>query len=57
MNLNKKTMEDYQLQLRFGVRFSFDFYSHLDQNLGPLRHHIKMMKRHYNADSDGDDYH
>ena len=49
-------MEDYQLQLRFGVRFGFDFKAHLDMNLGPLRHHIKLMKRHIEGSSDCDDY-
>ena len=49
MDISKKTLEDYQLQLRFGVKYKFDFANNLDESIGRLRRYVNFEKKKRNS--------
>ena len=49
MDISKKTLEDYQLQLRFGVKYKFDFLNNLDESIGRLRRYVNFEKKKRNS--------
>ena len=44
MSVSKKSLDDYLLQLRFGMKFNFDFQKHKNDKVGTLRAFVKKMK-------------
>jgi len=45
VNVSKKSLDDYLLQLRFGKKFNFDFQKHKDAKVGVLRSYVKKCKQ------------
>jgi hypothetical protein len=41
VQVSKKSLDDYLLQLRFGKKFDFDFEKHRDSKVGVLRTFVK----------------
>ena len=48
VQVSKKSLDDYLLQLRFGKKFNFDFQKHKDDKVGVLRSYVKKMKAEQN---------
>jgi hypothetical protein len=44
VNVSKKSLDDYLLQLRFGKKFGFDFEKHRESKVGVLRSFVKDEK-------------
>ena len=44
VNVSKKSLDDYLLQLRFGKKYNFDFWKHKNDKVGTLRAFVKKMK-------------
>jgi len=44
VNVSKKSLDDYLLQLRFGKKYNFDFQKHKNDKVGTLRAFVKKMK-------------
>jgi hypothetical protein len=44
VDVSKKSLDDYLLQLRFGKKFGFDFEKHRDSKVGVLRSFVKNEK-------------
>ena len=44
VNVSKKSLDDYLLQLRFGKKFGFDFEKHRESKVGVLRSFVKEEK-------------
>lgn len=44
VNVSKKSLDDYLLQLRFGKKYNFDFQSHKNDKVGTLRAFVKQKK-------------
>ena len=44
VNVSKKSLDDYLLQLRFGKKYNFDFQKHKNDKVGTLRAYVKKMK-------------
>ena len=44
VNVSKKSLDDYLLQLRFGKKYEFDFQKHKHNKVGVLRAFVKKMK-------------
>ena len=44
VNVSKKSLDDYLLQLRFGKKYSFDFQKHKNDKVGTLRAFVKSKK-------------
>ena len=44
MNVSKKSLDDYLLQLRFGKKFGFDFEKNRESKVGTLRTFVKQKK-------------
>lgn len=44
VGINKKSLDDYLLQLRFGRKFGFDFNANRDAKVGVLRTYVKKHK-------------
>ena len=44
VDVSKKSLDDYLLQLRFGKKFGFDFEKHRDSKVGVLRSFVKTEK-------------
>ena len=44
VNVSKKSLDDYLLQLRFGKKYNFDFQEHKQSKVGVLRAFVKKMK-------------
>ena len=44
VQVSKKSLDDYLLQLRFGKKFDFDFEKHRDSKVGVLRSFVKQKK-------------
>ena len=44
VNVSKKSLDDYLLQLRFGRKYGFNFSQHRDDKVGVLRHFVKKKK-------------
>lgn len=44
VQVSKKSLDDYLLQLRFGKKFNFDFQKHKDAKVGVLRSYVKKKK-------------
>ena len=49
VQVSKKSLDDYLLQLRFGRKFGFDFVKHKDSKVGVLRSFVKNKKREIRA--------
>ncbi len=49
VDVSKKSLDDYLLQLRFGKKFGFDFEKHRDSKVGVLRTFVKQMKEEQKA--------
>lgn len=45
IDIPKKSLDDYLLQLRFGRKFEFDFNKHKDSRVGVLRAFVKKRKQ------------
>ena len=44
VNVSKKSLDDYLLQLRFGKKYNFDFQRHKNDKVGTLRAFVKQKK-------------
>ena len=44
IDVSKKSLDDYLLQLRFGKKYNFDFIKHKNDKVGVLRAFVKKMK-------------
>lgn len=44
VDVSKKSLDDYLLQLRFGKKFGFNFEAHRDSKVGVLRSFVKAQK-------------
>lgn len=44
VNVSKKSLDDYLLQLRFGKKFGFDFEKNRESKVGTLRTFVKQKK-------------
>ena len=44
VDVSKKSLDDYLLQLRFGKKYAFDFQAHKYSKVGVLRAFVKKMK-------------
>jgi hypothetical protein len=44
VNISKKSLDDYLLQLRYGKKYGFDFNSNKDAKIGLLRAFVKKKK-------------
>jgi hypothetical protein len=44
VQISKKSLDDYLLQLRYGKKYGFDFNKHKNDKIGVLRAHVKKMK-------------
>ena len=44
VDVSKKSLDDYLLQLRFGKKYSFDFQKHKGEKVGMLRTFVKAKK-------------
>ena len=49
VQVSKKSLDDYLLQLRFGRKFGFDFETHKDSKVGVLRAFVKNKKKELRA--------
>eukprot|EP00356_Strombidium_inclinatum_P008817 CAMPEP_0170479772 /NCGR_PEP_ID=MMETSP0208-20121228/876_1 /TAXON_ID=197538 /ORGANISM="Strombidium inclinatum, Strain S3" /LENGTH=248 /DNA_ID=CAMNT_0010752225 /DNA_START=947 /DNA_END=1693 /DNA_ORIENTATION=- len=49
VDVSKKSLDDYLLQLRFGKKFGFDFEKHRDSKVGVLRSFVKSKKEQQKA--------
>ena len=45
VGVNKKSLDDYMLQLRAGRIYGFDFIKHNGEKVGVLRHFVRMQKK------------
>ena len=45
VNIAKKTLDDYLLQIRCGKRYGFDFNSNGTYKIGKLRSYVKDCKK------------
>lgn len=41
LNMSKKSLDDYLLQIRFGSKFGFDFDKHAKEKVGKLRNYVR----------------
>ena len=53
VDVSKKSLDDYLLQLRFGKKYNFDFQKHKNDKVGVLRAFVKREKGR-NKDKDKD---
>jgi hypothetical protein len=54
VNVSKKSLDDYLLQLRFGKKYGFDFQKNRNEKVGVLRTYVKEQKKnHARSDSSG----
>ena len=44
VNVSKKSLDDYLLQLRFGKKYGFNFQEHKNDKVGVLRSFVKSKK-------------
>jgi len=44
VDVSKKSLDDYLLQLRFGKKYNFDFQKHKNDKVGVLRTYVKNHK-------------
>jgi hypothetical protein len=44
VDVSKKSLDDYLLQLRFGKKYNFDFQRHKQEKVGVLRTYVKQKK-------------
>ena len=44
VNVSKKSLDDYLLQLRFGKKYGFNFQEHKNDKVGVLRSFVKTRK-------------
>ena len=44
VDVSKKSLDDYLLQLRFGKKYNFNFQQHRNDKVGVLRSYVKKMK-------------
>ena len=44
IGINKKTLDDYLIQIRIGKKFGFDFNKHQNEKIGILRNFIKKKR-------------
>lgn len=44
VQISKKTLDDYLLQIRCGKKYGFDFNKNINQRIGILRSFVKKMK-------------
>ena len=44
VNISKKSLDDYLLQIRFGFRYKFNFNEHKNDKVGILRAFVKRHK-------------
>ena len=44
VGVSKKSLDDYLLQLRFGIKFKFDFKTNSHEKVGVLRNFVKKEK-------------
>lgn len=45
VNIAKKTLDDYLLQIRCGKRYGFDFNTNRSEKIGKLRSYVKDSKK------------
>ena len=45
VDISKKSLDDYLLQLRFGRKFGFNFEEHKNDKVGILRAYVKKFKK------------
>ena len=45
VGINKKTLDDYLIQIRMGKKFNFNFYENQNEKIGILRNFIKNKKK------------
>jgi hypothetical protein len=45
VDISKKSLDDYLLQLRFGRKFGFNFEEHKNDKVGLLRAYVKKFKK------------
>lgn len=45
VNITKKTLDDYLLQIRCGKRYGFDFNANRNEKIGKLRSYVKDFKK------------
>jgi hypothetical protein len=48
--MERKTLDDYHLQIRSGLKFGFDFAANLDAKIGVLRKHVKECNNKQKVD-------
>lgn len=48
VNISKKSLDDYLLQIRFGKKYKFNFNDHKNDKVGVLR---AFVKKHKNQNS------
>lgn len=42
---SKKTLDDYLLNLRFAIKFEFDFFKHQNESVGFLRNFVQDKRQ------------
>ena len=42
---SKKTLDDYLLNLRFAIKFEFDFFKHQNESVGFLRNFVQEKRQ------------
>lgn len=45
LDIKKKTLDDYLLQLRYARKFKFDFKKNADQPIGTMRNFVSKMRK------------
>ena len=51
LNMSKKSLDDYLLQIRFGNKFGFDFDKHAKDKVGKLRNFVRDEKENLKSET------